>query len=205
MNIFEKYYKKYDSWYDKNKFTYFSELKLLSAIIPKNKKGLEIGVGTGRFAEPLGIKYGIDPSENMLKFAKDRGIIVKKASGENIPFDDNIFDYTAIIITLAFVKDPKKVIKEAARVTKEDGLLIAAIVESDSFLADFYRKKKGPFYKNAHFIKIDELNKWLENEGFANIKHYQTVFDTPENIKGVQDYKKAWGQGGFVVTIAEKI
>ncbi len=26
-NIFDKYYKKYDAWYDRNKFAYLSELK----------------------------------------------------------------------------------------------------------------------------------------------------------------------------------
>jgi ubiquinone/menaquinone biosynthesis C-methylase UbiE len=40
----------------------------------KREKGLEIGVGTGRFAKILGMEYGIDPSERMLSIAKERGI-----------------------------------------------------------------------------------------------------------------------------------
>jgi len=56
--------------------TYLSELKALKKVILEKKKGLEIGVGTGRFASPLGIEYGIDPSEKMLEIAKKRGVKV---------------------------------------------------------------------------------------------------------------------------------
>jgi hypothetical protein len=45
------------------------------------RPSLEIGVGTGRFAEALGIEYGVDISGRALKFAKRR-ITVVKGSGE---------------------------------------------------------------------------------------------------------------------------
>ncbi len=66
-NIFDKRYKKYDAWYKENKFAYLSELEAIRKVLPKKGKGLEIGVGTGRFAAPLGIKFGIDPSEDMIQ------------------------------------------------------------------------------------------------------------------------------------------
>ena len=69
-NIFDRYYKRYDAWYNKNKFAYLSELEAIKELLPKKGKGLEIGVGTARFAAPLGITTGVDPSENMLKIAK---------------------------------------------------------------------------------------------------------------------------------------
>lgn len=37
--------------------------------IPKNKTGIEIGFGTGRFAAPLNIKFGVGPSENSTSLA----------------------------------------------------------------------------------------------------------------------------------------
>ena len=70
MNVFNKYTKEYDSWYDKNKYAYLSEIEAIRKVLPKKGIGLEIGVGTGRFAAPLGIKYGIDPSEKMLEIAR---------------------------------------------------------------------------------------------------------------------------------------
>ena len=76
MNIFNHNYKKYDLWYERNKFAYLSELEAVKKVLPKRGEGLEIGVGTGRFAAPLGITAGVDPSKNMIKIAKKRGIDV---------------------------------------------------------------------------------------------------------------------------------
>ena len=84
-NIFDKYYKRYDAWYDRHKFAYLSELGALKKVIPKKGKGLEIGVGTGRFAHALGIKYGIDPSKRMLEIAKRRKIKAVLGYGEKLP------------------------------------------------------------------------------------------------------------------------
>ena len=64
VEVFEKFAERYDSWFDRNPYAYKSELKAISALIPKGK-GIEIGVGTGRFAKPLGIKFGIEPSRKM--------------------------------------------------------------------------------------------------------------------------------------------
>ena len=115
-DVFDKHCKKYDAWYDKHKFAFLSELDAIRKVLPRNEKGLEIGVGTGRFASRLGIKYGVDPSENMLKIAKKRGIDVHRAQGERLPFDSSTLDYITIIITLCFVKDPVEVLIEAKRV-----------------------------------------------------------------------------------------
>ena len=84
-SIFDKYYKKYDAWYDRNKFVYLSELNTVRKVLPKREKGLEVGVGTGRFASALGIKFGIDPSRNMLKLTRQRGINERFGSGERLP------------------------------------------------------------------------------------------------------------------------
>ena len=38
-NIFDKYYKEYDAWYDKNEFAYLSELKTIKKLLPKKNNG----------------------------------------------------------------------------------------------------------------------------------------------------------------------
>ena len=62
---FEKYSEKYEDWFERNEFVYKSEIQALKELLPKVKKGIEIGVGSGRFAVPLGIKTGVDPSPRM--------------------------------------------------------------------------------------------------------------------------------------------
>ncbi len=73
----------YDQWFDKHSTVYQSEIVAIQQAIPKNKTGIEIGVGTGRFAEPLNIKFGVEPSENMARVAEQRGITVYIAFENN--------------------------------------------------------------------------------------------------------------------------
>jgi len=204
MKIFDKYYKKYDLWYERNRFAYLSELEAIKKVLPKKGKGLEIGVGTARFAKPLGIKYGIDPSKKMLEIAKKKGVNVRLGYGEKLPFKDSTFDYVAIIITLCFVKDPIKVLSEAKRVLKKNGKIIIAIVDRGSFLGKFYQRKKSVFYKQAKFFSVKETTWLLKKIGFIRFSYYQTIFKLPENTDSIEKPKKGFGKGGFVVISGEK-
>jgi len=204
MDIFDRYYKKYDAWYEKNKFAYLSELEVFKKVIPKKGKGLEIGVGTGRFAYALGIKYGIDPSKNMIMIARKRGVDARQGFGEHLPFKNATFDYAAIIITICFVKNPKEVLIEAQRVLKKNGRVIIGIVDKQSFLGKFYQRKKSVFYKTAHFFSVKELSNLLKKTGYSRLSYYQTLFTLPDEMDSIQKAKKGFGKGGFVVIAGEK-
>lgn len=203
-NIFDRYYRKYDAWYDEHEFAYLSELEALKKVIPKRGKGLEIGAGTGRFTASLGIKYGIDPSRRMLEIAKKRGADVRLGYGEKLPYANSTFDYVAIIITLCFVKDHLKVLAEARRVLKKNGKLIVGIIDKDSFLGKFYQKKKSIFYKQANFFNVREVRDLLKEAGFIRLSYYQTIFKLPDKINSVGMTKKGFGKGGFVVISGDK-
>jgi ubiquinone/menaquinone biosynthesis C-methylase UbiE len=203
-NIFDHNIKKYDEWYETHKFAYLSELKALKKVVPQNKTGLEIGVGTGRFAGPLKIAAGIDPSPGMLVIARKRGIDVYEGFGENLPFTDGSFDYAAIIITLCFVNDPIQVLKEAWRVLKENGELIVGFVDKNSFLGKFYQDKKSPFYAKAKFFDVEEVAEMLKHGGFYRNAYYQTLSVFPEELKVVERPKKGFGRGGFVIIHSNK-
>jgi len=203
-SVFDKYYKKYDVWYEKNKFVYLSELKAIRKVLPKKGMGLEVGVGTGRFAAVLGIKYGVDPSKSMLKIAKERGVNVKLGVGEKLPFMNSSFDYVAIIVTLSFCKDPVKVLKEAKRVLKKDSKIIIGIIDRNSFLGKAYQKKKNIFYREADLFRVKDVEVLLKAMNYKNISCYQTVFKLPNKISSIEEPKKGYGKGGFVVISAEK-
>ncbi|MBU1726430.1 MAG: class I SAM-dependent methyltransferase [Candidatus Omnitrophica bacterium] len=198
-SVFDKYYKQYDAWYERNRFAYLSELEAIKIVLPKKGKGLEIGVGTGRFSAPLGIKYGIEPSRKMGKIAKKRGVNVKSGYGEKLSFRDSTFDYAAIIITICFVKDPIKVLCEARRVLKKEGKIVIGIIDKNSFLGKFYQKKKSVFYKNADFMDVREAANLLKKAGFRKLAYYQTLFRFPEELDSIEKARKGFGKGAFVV------
>ena len=204
MNIFDRYFKKYDAWYDKNKFAYLSEINAIKKVLPKRGKGLEIGVGTGRFAAPLGIKFGIDPSPKAISIARKRGVDVRVGVGEKLNFKDSYFDYVAVIIALCFVRNPRKVLHEARRVLRKRGKVIIGIVDRNSLLGRYYRKKKSVFYKEASFFTVKDVSDMLKENGFVRITYYQTLFDFPHKIASVEAPRRGFGNGSFVVISAIK-
>ncbi len=207
-NIFDRHWKRYDAWYDKHKFAYLSEIAAIKKVLPEKRKGLEIGVGTGRFAELLGVEHGIDPSEKMLEIAKSRGVKTYVGKGESLPFKDDEFDFVLIVITLCFVDNPSQVIKESRRVLKSNGKLIIGIVDRDSHLGKFYQKEKKQghkFYKKANFYSTSEVIKLLKKHGFNRIVTFQTIFQPLEKIKEIKQPKESFGKGGFVVICGKKI
>jgi len=66
---FEKYASQYEGWFERNRFVYESELRAIRKQLPGSGKGIEIGIGSGRFAAPLGIKLGL---ENHISNVKKR-------------------------------------------------------------------------------------------------------------------------------------
>ena len=202
--VFDRLYRKYYTWYEHYPYAYRSELQALRKVIPRRGRGLEIGVGTGRFAVPLGIRFGIDPSKNMIKIARRRGVRVRQGRGEDLPYQDAAFDYVAMIITLAFVKDPEKVLKEARRILKKRGRIVIGIIDKDSFLGGFYRKQKGIFYRKARFLRAKKLTILLQTLGFKRLRVYQTIFHLPKEMTAVEKPKRDFGRGGFVVIKATK-
>jgi SAM-dependent methyltransferase len=85
---FNAYHRRYEAWFRRHPAAYHSELLAVRALLPWEGLGLEIGVGTGRFAAPLGISVGLDPSGAMLAYAIARGVSGIQGVAEALPFKD---------------------------------------------------------------------------------------------------------------------
>lgn len=62
---FDALHDRYELWFEEHEAACVSELLALRAFVPREGRGLDIGVGTGRFAAPLGVQVGLDPSSEM--------------------------------------------------------------------------------------------------------------------------------------------
>ncbi len=190
MSVFDKFALRYDLWYEKpfGRSVFEVEVECLRSFIPKGKV-LEVGVGTGRFAHALGVNFGLDPSFEMLKIAKKRGIHAVVGIGESLPFKSEVFDACLLVVTLCFVKDPLEVLRECGRVLKEGGRLILGLVLSESPWADFYRRKAEaghPIYKLARFYSYDEVGGFLKRGGFRIDKVRSALLGDPQDESEVE-------------------
>jgi len=70
QNPFNTFTDEYENWFVENETLFRSELLALKQVMPTNKKGIEIGVGSGIFAEKLHITWGVDPSVKMLELVR---------------------------------------------------------------------------------------------------------------------------------------
>lgn len=204
--VFDKYPEDYDNWYQKNYNAYISEVEAIRKVLSPGR-GLEVGVGSGRFALPLRIEYGVDISLPLLKIAKKRELKVICGDACNLPFKDESFDFVLMAFTICFLNQPLKALKEVNRILKEKGLFIVAFIDKESFLGKYYLKHKGKsrFYKEAMFYNIAEVVKLLKDFGFSKFLFYQTLFDLPQNLTQPDPAVKGYGEGGFVVIRAKKV
>jgi SAM-dependent methyltransferase len=202
---FDQYFNDYEHWFIENKYVYFSELEAVRHFIPPVATGVEIGIGSGQFAAPLGISVGIDPSESMLKLAKARQLTVVRAAAENLPFTNHSFDFALMVTTVCFVDDLKQSFSEVIRILKSDGSFVIAFVDKNSPLGKLYLEKKqdNVFYREALFYSTDELKNYLSHAGFIPTMIVQTVFGKLKEINAVQPFHSGYGKGGFVVIKAE--
>jgi ubiquinone/menaquinone biosynthesis C-methylase UbiE len=209
---FDSFAKEYDGWYDspEGKVLFSMEVTAIRTLMKGVRKPfLEIGVGTGRFAGELGIDLGIDPSQEALAIAARRGISVKQAIGEDLPFSDESFGGIFILFTLCFVDEPCKVLAEARRVLKPDGGLIIGLINRESQWGKLYMKKKEeghPIYKLARFYSVKEVVKMLGSAGMQVEAYSSALLQPPSESPYDEAACSSFKAGaGFVCILATKV
>ena len=122
--------KAYDSWFEdkKNKHVFNLEISMFADMLSpmRGQRLLDIGCGSGKSIEPflnLGLQIsGIDPSPYMLDIAEKKfknKVDLFRGFAEDLPFEDNSFEYSSLFTSLEFTELPAKAIEEACRVTKD--------------------------------------------------------------------------------------
>ena len=204
IESFDKYSKEYDEWFIKNQDIYQAELNVIKSFIPSDLSGVEIGVGSGRFALPLGIKIGVEPSNKMAEISRKKGMQVYEAVAEQLPINDKTFDFVLMVTTICFVGNILKSFQEAYRILKNDGFIVVGFVDKESELGKQYQLKKeaSKFYRNATFYFVNKVIDFLTKAHFKDFLIKQTVF--PSRSGKLNHVENGYGKGSFVAIKAKK-
>jgi len=201
---FEVHHRRYDDWFVRHAAAYHSELLAVRALLPWRGLGLAIGVGTGRFAAPLGVQIGIDPAREVLDYATNRGISTVQAVAEALPFADSSVDYALSVTTICFVDDATAMLTEAHRILKPGGELVIGFIDRTSDLGQHYlaHQAENVFYREATFYAADEVEQLLRDTGFTKPVWVQTLSKTLDETREIEPLRAGYGQGAFVVVKA---
>jgi len=203
---FEKHAARYERWFEEHELAYRSELEAVRWMLPRSGRGLEVGVGSARFAAPLGITIGVDPSLALGRIARQRGVRVVAAVGENLPFKSESFDFVLMVTTLCFLDDVARAFAEVFRVLKQGGVFVNGFVDRESTLGRLYQRRKDQsvFYRAATFFSVAEAAQEMRRAGFRNPRFCQTLFSLPSELRAVEQPRAGFGEGAFVVISATK-
>jgi 2-polyprenyl-6-hydroxyphenyl methylase/3-demethylubiquinone-9 3-methyltransferase len=213
-NNLEYYDLNADKWWKENETLYLSNhlnksrFEFFSNFVPdwKGLKVLDIGCGGGLACEYVAnlnaYVSGIDLSLNSIKIAQEHAkknnlnIDYQRGIAENLPYEENSFDVVLCFDVLEHVDDWQKVIFEAFRVLKKDGLFLFDTINRSFkskfimiwLLEDTLKHLPSGLHDWNKFIKPQEIKEIIERAGFADslIKGFDltggTNFKTLRNI-----------------------
>ena len=145
----------------------------LDEINPSDKTSiLDIGCGTGNYTDLIerltrAKVHGIDKSEGMIEKARNKNnkVILKVASVDDIPFEDNTFDFVYMIDVIHHIPKMCKLFSEIHRILKIDGK--ACIVTQSHkqidlrYMTEFF--PSTAVVDKSRYPEIDEIIKSAKN------------------------------------------
>ncbi|MCF8245036.1 MAG: class I SAM-dependent methyltransferase [Saprospiraceae bacterium] len=205
---FQKYTEEYEQWFEAHPMAYESELsavKMQLLKVGENVSGIEVGLGSARFAAPLGIKEGLEPASRLRDIARKKGVETIGGRAEKLPYRDLHFDFV-LFVTIEHLDDLAAALKEAHRVLKHKGSVILGFIEKDSLIGQAYQQRRrfSHFYEHATFYTVERVKKLLNAAGFTSLDFIQTLFGELDDIDERQSPKDGYGEGSFIVVKADK-
>jgi ubiquinone/menaquinone biosynthesis C-methylase UbiE len=136
------------------------------------RRVLDVGCGTGRVAAALAERgsrvWGVEPSPEMAAQARSRGVHVKVAHAEQLPFKEGWFERAVLWLVVHLVERPA-VFAELARVLSPDGRVAIASFDPEHF-SRYYLNHLFPSLERIdreRFPEPAELVAELEAAGFS--------------------------------------
>ena len=100
---------------------------LLRVLLPSGGRLLDAGCGTGRNLVEFGPGVGVDPAPEAVEACAARGLDVRQASLEALPFEDASFDRLLAADVLEHVDDDARALRELRRVSAPGAVLVLTV------------------------------------------------------------------------------
>ena len=172
----------------------------------KNKKILVNGCGTGgeliHTSKVLkSDAYGIEPNEKALEicnmkaqlFGIDKGRVIN-AVAENLPFEDNTFDFVYCYTVIEHVQNVEMAIDEMIRVTKKNGYIYINAPDYRQFTERHYKVHLPMFlpkWINKIFLRLQgRPTDFLDSLQLVNKKQLEKIFNR-KKVSSTFYFKKA--------------
>jgi ubiquinone/menaquinone biosynthesis C-methylase UbiE len=177
--------------------------------------GLDIGCGEGHNTRLLGRRgacmTAIDIAETFVRHARAEedqeplGIEYRVASGLNLPFPDESFDFATAFMSLMDMPDHGRALAEARRVLKPGGLLQFSITHPclDMPHHKNLRDAEGRTYAyevGGYFRRIDgDISEWTFSAAPAEVRQSVPKFRVPRFSRTVSGWLNLLIETGFAI------
>jgi len=206
--VFDERAREYDQWFESS-LLFRIELQALEQLrTPLAAPKFEVGIGPGRFAEQLGVRFGIDPARAPLLLAGKRGCAVCQAIGGMLPVRDRTLGTVFLLFTLCFMDCPETVLAECYRVLRPGGHLVLGMVPAQSSWGKMLTAKKEqghPFYRYARFHEPEQVRQQLVESGFTLTEARSSLQQPPEQLENEESSEDGIiPSAGFVVFVGRR-
>lgn len=211
MKAFDQVAGFYDDWYShpQGRKVFEAELRALGSLIPCSGLGLEVGAGTGVFAESLTdcdrTIICLDPSGAMLAKAKERKMPSIMGVGEHIPFTMGAVGFSYMATTLEFLENPVVALKQVRETTKKNGTLTIMFINADSAWGSLYRRigaEGDPVFRHARLRSLSGVHEILVDAGYVMQECVGTLTTGPEELDVGGELKEPGSETGVIVVRA---
>jgi SAM-dependent methyltransferase len=182
----------YEDWYRERigAQVLTAELRGLEALLPGRGLGVEVGAGTGIFAERLSTECRgvicVDPSPGMLSKAAQRNLVSIIAVAEAIPFRSEVLDFAYFVTVIEFLTDPLEALMSVKGALKTGASLVTLTINRSSSWGKLYEEKAEEgdlIFQRSRLYEMNEVRALHVRAGYE----YREALSTLPNPPSAED------------------
>lgn len=182
--FWDRFARKYDFFVERFIPIYRELIRIILNDLRTDDMVLEVGTGTGIIAFEISQKvrkvHATDISPSMIHAALEKAnknpnrdkIEFSIQDAYSLRFDENMFDVCIVANALHIMQKPQEALKEAQRVLKPEGVLIApTFCHGENIRSRIISRIMGLFgFEAYHKFTIEEFYHFIEKSGFEILK-----------------------------------